>query len=131
MTMVPVRVLRDVRVADAGSIYGREVFAGTDDMIPSALFDGLQAAGYVAAPEQQEEPAAEPAQAIEPAAVDEPEIPADWRNLHHKTLVSLARRFDRNVETKAEAIFVLEREEKALAAPANKALGAAPENKSA
>ncbi len=126
MTMVSVRVLRDVRVAQAGTIYGRDILAGTDDQIPAGLFEGLEAAGYVAAIEAAPEPAA----AVQPMFVEEPAVPADWRNLHHKTLVSLARKFDPTVETKAEAIVVMEREEKALAAPANKALGAAPENKS-
>jgi hypothetical protein len=126
MTMVSVRVLRDVRVAQAGTIYGRDILAGTDDQIPAGLFEGLEAAGYVAAIEAAPEPAA----AVHPMFVEEPAVPADWRNLHHKTLVSLARKFDPTVETKAEAIVVMEREEKALAAPANKALGAALENKS-
>lgn len=128
MTMVSVRVLRDVRVAQAGTIYGRDILAGTDDQIPAGLFEGLEAAGYVAAIEAT--PAPEPAAAVHPMFVEEPAVPADWRNLHHKTLVSLARKFDPTVETKAEAIVVMEREEKALAAPANKAIGAAPENKS-
>jgi len=43
---------------------------------------------------------------------NEPELPADWRDLHHATQVKLAKQFDETVSTKAEAIVVLEAAEK-------------------
>lgn len=44
-----------------------------------------------------------------------PAIPADWRDLHHVKMIPLAKQFDENVSTKAQAIEVLERAEKAAA----------------
>ena len=142
MTMTPVRVLRDVRVAHPGTIYGREIVAGTDDEIPAELFESLKAAGYVAAPVGTTSfgsvqtatggSGGSPAQTqAVTVTIGAPTIPADWRDLHHMKLIALAKLFDADVSNKAEAIAVLEREEKALAGAAeNKAIGAAPENKS-
>lgn len=111
--MMSVVVLRTVRIADGANIYGREIVAGTPDEIPADLFDGLEAAGYVAAPG-----------AVSNAA---PEIPDDWRSLHHMKLIALARQYDENVASKDAAVDVLE---KAVASAAqNKAIAAAPENK--
>lgn len=138
MTMTPVRVLRDVRVAHPGTIYGREIVAGTDDEIPTELFESLKAAGYVAAPAGTASfgsvqtatggSGGSPAQA-QVATVNAPTIPDDWRDLHHMKLIALAKLFEDNVTNKAEALAVLELQEKAQAAPANKAIAGAPENK--
>ncbi len=129
MTMTPVRVLRALRVASPGNIYGREIVAGTDDAVPSDLVDGLVAEGYV---ERIKPAKAAPTEPHHPGHLaEETDFPANWRGMHHKTLVALAKKFDPSVETKADAVTVMEHEEKARAAPANKAIGAAPENKSA
>lgn len=120
MSTIPVHVLRSVRVAEPGNIYGREIVAETGDVVPAELFDGLEAAGYIAAAGAPENKA--------PAA-DPISIPADWRDLHHMKMIALAKQFDVSVNSKGEAIAVLDVFEKAMAAPANKALGGAPENK--
>ena len=117
--MIDVKVLRTVRVAVAGNVYGREILAGTDDTVPDDAFEGLRDEGYVEAIG-----AAPP---VPPADDTTPVIPDDWRDLHHMKLIALAKQFDDSVATKDAAVMVIE---KALAAAAeNKAIGAAPENK--
>lgn len=97
MTMIPVRVLRTVRVAETGNIYGREIVAGTDDIVPDDVHDDLLAAGYVALPEAKADDDAPPV------------IPSDWRDLHHMKLIVLAKHFDPAVTNKAEAVAALEK----------------------
>lgn len=90
--MTEVRVLRTVPVSDDG-VTLRAIVGGTDDKVPSELFDGLKAEGYVTE--------------IDAADV-KPAIPADWRDLHHMKLITLAKAFDPSVSNKAEAVAALE-----------------------
>jgi hypothetical protein len=51
--MTAVKVLRSTRVAEGGNIHGREIVAGTDDVVPAELFKDLKAEGYIAAAVQK------------------------------------------------------------------------------
>lgn len=57
MTDIKVNVLRTVRVAHPGTVYGREIVKDTIDVVPAEQFDDLRAAGYVEAQEGEVEPA--------------------------------------------------------------------------
>ncbi|TIW49062.1 MAG: hypothetical protein E5V72_07085 [Mesorhizobium sp.] len=47
--MKAVKVLRTVRVAETGNLYGREIVKGTEDKVPDDMFAALEAEGYVEA----------------------------------------------------------------------------------
>lgn len=50
MTDIKVKVLRTVRVAHPGTVYGREIIAGTYDEVPAELVEDLIKAGYIDEP---------------------------------------------------------------------------------
>lgn len=84
----------------------------------TAMFDDVKAAAFVSGgrAEYVTKPIAAETPAL-PAVTkngdgDPPDLPADWRDLHHATQVKLAKQFDESVSTKAEAIVVLEAAEK-------------------
>lgn len=115
--MTAVKVLVSTRVSDDG-INLRRIVEGTEDEVPSVLFDGLKAEGYVI------EPGDEPVKSASDAGGDEPvAIPADWRDLHFMKQIHLAKQFDPSVARKDEAIVVLEAAEQA----AKKAAAEAPQ----
>ncbi len=73
-------------------VSSERIAAGSPVEIPPALVSGLVGAGYIAIDDG------------EPA----PEIPADWRSLHHIKMIALAKQFDQSVSTKADAVALLE-----------------------
>jgi hypothetical protein len=89
--MTEVMVLRTVPVSDDG-VAIRMIVEGTTDSVPSDLFPGLKAEGYVAA--------------VGGASV-EIEIPGNWQSLHHLQIIAIAKKLDDKVSTKAEAIAVI------------------------
>lgn len=44
---IEVHVLKSVRVADPGSVHGRQIIKGVDDVVPTDVFDDLEKEGYV------------------------------------------------------------------------------------
>lgn len=87
--------------------------AGADVDLPAALVRGLEAAGFIGDPEPL--PAGGYFVDEEAGGATAPAIPADWRKLHHVKMIPLAKSLDESVSTKAHAIEVLERAEKAAA----------------
>ncbi|BBK37695.1 hypothetical protein STAQ_27730 [Allostella sp. ATCC 35155] len=108
---VPVRVLRTVRVAVAGTVYGREIVAGTDDQVPEHLAPSLIAAGYCE-PRPTEPPPPPP---IPPVA-----IPDDWASGNADAVKALAAAITgaEAPRTRAEAEAIVKAEiERRAAAP--------------
>lgn len=90
--------------------------AGGDVDLPEALVSGLEAAGFIGDPDAQpSQPAGAGADPNGGQPAGKPAIPADWRDLHHVKMIPLAKQFDENVSTKAQAIAALEAAEKAAA----------------
>lgn len=109
---VPVRVLRTVRIAAAGTVYGREIVAGTDDEVPEDLAADLVVSGYCE-PRTVEPPPPPPP---EPVA-----IPDDWSSGNADAVKALAAAITGadapRTRAEAEAIVKAELERRA-AAPA-------------
>ena len=68
--MITVNVLRSVRIAAAGTVYGREIVAGTTDEVPEDLLEGLRAGGWV---EEGAPAPVEPASEAHASAAVEPD----------------------------------------------------------
>lgn len=111
---VPVRVLRTVRIAAAGTVYGREIVAGTDDQVPEDLVADLVAGGYCEP--RTVEPPPPPPIGPEPVA-----IPDDWASGNADAVKALAAAITGaeapRTRAEAEAIVKAERDRRA-AAPA-------------
>ena len=88
-------VLRDFPVYDDG-IHPRDLVAGETDKVPSDLLDGLVAEGFVRLPDSAPPPPADAG------------IPDNWRELHHKQIVKLAKSIGADVDTKEPAIAAIE-----------------------
>jgi hypothetical protein len=96
---IPVRVLRTVRIAAPGTVYGREIVAGSDDRVPEALAADLIAAGYC-----------EP-RSIEPPPPLPVAIPDDWAAGNADAVKALAAAITGEpVKTRADAEAVIKAE---------------------
>ena len=98
-------VLRDFPVYDDG-IHPRDLVAGETDKVPSDLLDGLVGEGFVRLPDaDQATMTFGDVRATESIGAD---IPDNWRELHHKQIVKLAKSIGADVDTKEPAIAAIE-----------------------
>lgn len=105
--MTLVKVLRTFAVSDDG-IRTRPMIAGESGFVPSDLMPGLVAEGYVVAATEAA-PIAPPASDPEPVAASGcVAIPEDWRSLHHKQVVKIAKAIDPTAGNLAAATAAIE-----------------------
>lgn len=118
--MTEVEVLRSFPVSDDG-ITIRQMVAGGGGLVPADLVPGLVAEGYVrvvlvAASAHAPTPAVVDAPTADeelpvhetPAATGDVSIPADWRNLHHKQVIKIAKAIDPTAGNLAAATAAIE-----------------------